>query len=197
MKNNNLDPIRYQDEKGIWCLEEFRDVPGYEGIYQVSDLCRMKTLSRKVKLPSRNCYRQLKTKIMSLSVNSGYLQASLHKDGISEIIRVHVLVGIVFIPNPYKLPFLNHKNGIKIDSRKNNLEWCTHLENMQHAFRTGLVPNGERNHKAKLTDEQVKVMKRLFRINPKTNQSAVARKLNISRSVVNAIYKNRKWKYIN
>lgn len=198
MENNNiLEPIHYQDENGLWVIEEFRDVPNYEGIYQVSDLGRMKSLSRTVRLPSRNLDRRLKEKIMSLSLKNGYPQISLHKERVATVSNVHILVGNVFIENPHNLPFLNHKNGIKTDSRKINLEWCTHLENMQHAFKTGLVPNGERNHKAKLTDEQVKIIKRLFRINPKTNQRAISRKLNISPSVVNAIYKGRKWKYIN
>jgi len=67
---------------------------------------------------------------------------------------------------------------------------------MQHAFCNNLVPNGERNHKAKLSDKKVIAIKRLFRINPKTNQSKIAKKLKVGRSTINAIYKEKKWKYV-
>ncbi len=70
--------------------------------------------------------------------NVGYKMIALTKKGNTKIISMHRLVAIAFIPNPKNKPCINHKNGIKTDNRIKNLEWCTHAENSQHAYRTGL-----------------------------------------------------------
>jgi len=177
--------------------ENWKDIPDYEGFYQASDLGNIKSISRKVYIPKRNIYRQQQEIILTYNPYSKrYPRVSLHKNSEVEIKLIHTIIGLLFVPNPKNLPFLNHINGIKTDPRACNLEWCSHLENMQHAFRTGLVPNGERNHKAKLTNNNVRAIKRLLKNNPKANQSAIARKYGVVRSVINAIVKNRKWIYV-
>lgn len=179
-------------------IEIWKPIPNYESIYEVSNLGRIKSLERTVQLNSRNTTRKLKEKILSLNPYSdSYPIVSLHKNKITEIRQVHKIVALVFNPNPENLPFINHLNGNKKDCRAINLEWCTHLQNMHHAFSTGLIPSGEKSHKAKLSNENVLVIKRLLKINPNTNQSAIARKFNVGRSTINAISKKKKWKYIN
>lgn len=179
-------------EEEIW-----KPIPNYEGLYEVSNLGRVKSLERVVYLPKRKIFRKLKERFLRLNPSSDwYPIVSLHKKSKVEVKQVHKIVGLLFVKNPDNLPYLNHINGIKTDNRSTNLEWCTHLFNMRHAFTTGLIPNGERNHKAKLTDQKVRAIKRLLKINPKTNQKALSEKLNISRSVINAIAKGRKWKYV-
>ncbi len=86
-----------------------------------------------------------------------YRYIYLKKKGKGFTFLVHRLLGICFIPNPENKPEINHKNGIRDDNRLDNLEWCTHQENMQHAYRTGLkrVPfnminqSGRHNNKFK------------------------------------------------
>ena len=99
-------------------------------------------------------------KYLKLGLNKkGYHQIKLYKNNKPIMCRVNRLVALTYISNPKYLLEVNHINGVKTDNRVENLEWVTHLENMQHAWKTGLFDNrnlgGENCHKAKLTQIQV------------------------------------------
>lgn len=86
----------------------------------------------------RNKKRQNKIKKPFLS-EKGYLKVKLYKQtGVAYQRRIHRLVAIAFIPNPYNKPEVNHKNGIKVDCTVDNLEWVTGEENYLHAVKMGL-----------------------------------------------------------
>lgn len=77
--------------------------------------------------------------IMKPKINRyGYSEVSLYKDGQYQTKLVHRLVAENLIPNPKKLPVVNHKNGIKSDNRLENLEWCTYQENTAHAIKNNI-----------------------------------------------------------
>ena len=119
-------------EKGIW-----KDIRGYEWMYQISDFGRVKSLARMVKHMGYS--RIHSQRILKPSKSpAGYWTATLSKDRNHVYKTIHRLVAVAFIINPECKPQVNHKNGIKTDNRLENLEWVTQSENMQHAYRTGL-----------------------------------------------------------
>lgn len=115
--------------------EEWRDIDGFEGMYQISSFGRVKGLKRVV-LHSHSKTKTYEEKIMGISVCSNdYLFIRLSKDNITYNKLVHRLVGDAFIDNPDKLPEINHLFGNKKDNFFLNLEWTTGSKNMKHAYR--------------------------------------------------------------
>lgn len=118
--------------KEIW-----RPVPGYEGIYEVSSLGRIKSLARKT-----NNQTGKKDLIMSpgwIGNKKGYLFVWLCKDGKRTRYSVHRLVATVFIPNPLNLPFVNHKDCNPQNNRVENLEWCDAKYNINYGNRNKIT----------------------------------------------------------
>lgn len=96
--------------------EIWKDIKGYEGLYQVSNLGNVKSLNYK---------RWHKEKIMNMQINKGgYYTISLHKDKKEKRFLVHRLVAEAFIPNIYNLPQINHKDENSLNNNYKNLEWC-------------------------------------------------------------------------
>lgn len=107
--------------------EIWKDIKDYEGLYQVSNNGRIKSL---------NYRRTGKEKILSPKTNpSGYLYINLCKNGITKSYRVHRLVAETYISNPENLPEVNHKDEVKSNNTVKNLEWCTHLYNANYGTR--------------------------------------------------------------
>lgn len=114
-------------------FEEWRPAPGGEGHVEVSNLGRVKRIDH---------YNGLKDHLFTLYKDKdGYLSFGFSIDNVVHSYLVHRLVALAFIPNPENKPDINHISGVKDDNRVVNLEWCTKLENMQHAVRIGLCRN--------------------------------------------------------
>lgn len=107
--------------------EEWRPVKGYEGLYEVSNMGRVKSLH----------YGE--SRILKQSVSSnGHMKVDLNKDRTSNTKQVHRLVAEAFIPNPMNLSVVNHLDGDKHNNCAFNLEWCTYRQNTLHAIKLGL-----------------------------------------------------------
>ena len=123
--------------------EIWKDIAGYEGLYQISSLGRVKSLGNKS--------NHKKPIILKQSLVMQYLCVGLTKNSKGKMYKVHRLVADAFIPNPKNKPQVNHINGNKIDNRVENLEWNTESENLKHAFKNGLKKQyiGSENSRSK------------------------------------------------
>ena len=119
--------------KEIW-----RDVKGYEGLYQVSSDGRVKSLERKDRFG-----RTVKERILKPGINRyGYLMVFLYAGGKRKMLKVHRLVCKAFHENPENKPEVNHINENKTDNRACNLEWSTRKENINHGTRNERAAKG-------------------------------------------------------
>lgn len=117
--------------------EIWKDIEGYEGLYQVSNFGRAKSCARYVKRFSKHVVQKMfiKEKILSFGYTNGYPLISLSKDGFVKKQSIHRLVAIAFIPNPNNLPQVNHIDGNRGNNNIKNLEWVTNTENQRHSWK--------------------------------------------------------------
>jgi len=117
-------------------VEYWKDIKGYKGLYQVSNLGRIKSLERITKY--QNSKRRVKEKIKgTFTGKKGYERVELSKNGQNRKYNVHTLVAKAFLNKKSEKSEVNHINGVKTDNRVENLEWCTHTENIQHMIKCG------------------------------------------------------------
>lgn len=124
---------------------------------------------------------------------SGYLHVRLNCNGKDHSVSIHVLLAQCFIPNYDNLPAVNHIDGNKLNNSLSNLEWCSHSHNMKHAYDKGLkLPMaGEKNCKAKLTNEMVKEI-----IISKEKRRTLSDKYAVSLSTIDSIKRRTTWKKV-
>lgn len=131
--NLDLQDIIYVNSLGEKCVEKWKDIPEYEGLYQVSDLGRVKSLKRPRKKSEKNPNSYIKERIMkaSISISRRYLNTALRKNGIPKSFLVHHLVSITFFnfkPNMGKI-VIDHINNNPLDNRLINLQLITKRHN--------------------------------------------------------------------
>lgn len=165
--------------------EIWKDIPGYEGIYQASTEGRIKRIMHRTHATN---------KLMKYGQNkNGYLHLHLTVNGVGSCLLAHRLIALTFIPNPENKPEVNHKKGIKSDIRVSELEWSTTSENIQHAFDTGLKisSKGSEHGQSKLTEKEVLEI-RASLLSPKE----LSLIYNIKRENIYKILKRERWKHI-
>lgn len=113
-------------------IEQWRDIDGYEELYQVSNIGRIKSLSREIWNGYKHYIRE--EKILSLTINpQGYYKVSLCKNNKVTSFLVHRLVAKAFVLNPNEYNVVNHKDENKLNNSADNLEWCTQKYNFNYS----------------------------------------------------------------
>lgn len=186
---NKLNDLAVGKEE-IW-----KDIQGYEGLYQVSDLGRVKSLERMCPKKNGGAYYH-KEKILRLGTRSrkgkgslGYQQVDLSKDSVSKTMSVHRLVAMAFIPNPQNLPLINHKDENPRNNKANNLEWCNDSYNQSY----GTLPERRKQTCTKpivMCDKEGNELRTFISI----SEAGRVMGINIS-NVVNCLKKNKKTAY--
>lgn len=132
--------------------EEWRDITGYEGLYQISNLGRVKALPKSYVICCKNVVNKTEKILRTGYARGGYKKVELNKNGTAKTCLVHRLVAEAFVPNPTNKPHIDHINTIRDDNRVENLRWVTLKENAANPITHKrkiiigkLKPSGEKN----------------------------------------------------
>lgn len=191
-------------------FEVWKDIKGYEGLYQISNFGNVKALEKSVWNGKTNLYFPEIIRKPNFD-KDGYLNITLSKNSKAKTFKIHRLVAKAFIDNPGNLPEVNHKDGNKSNNFVNNLEWITRSENQKHAFRIGLInQNGPNNAMyGKLGKDNPNSIP-IYQIDINTNQiikkfdsmASAGRKLQVNTGHICQVCKDKrktaygyKWKY--
>ena len=158
--------------------ELWKPIKNYEGLYEISNLGRLKSLGT---------FRH-KGKIKSIRQDKdGYLIATLHKQCKQQTVKIHRLVAEAFIPNPNKLPQVNHKDENKQNNCVDNLEWCTQQYNMSYGSFRSKVAEGHKKAIIQLTLDN-KFIKRW------ASAKDASQQLNLHATAITACCKGKSYK---
>lgn len=123
----------------------WKDVVGYEGIYEVSNTGLIRTHINKTTFTERHGERKWKQRGLRQKISKdNTCRVNLWKDGKPKTFLVHRLVAMAFIPEVPGKDFINHIDGCRLNNVVNNLEWCTYKENANHAFDNDLMPSNNK-----------------------------------------------------
>lgn len=165
-------------------MELFRDIPGFEKLYQISNFGRIKSFKN-------DKFIYLKPRI----VTDNYLAVRLYKNLKGINFKIHRLVAEVFIPKLEDKNQINHKDGDKSNNHVDNLERVTSSENIQHAYNTGLMDvKGSKNPFSKLTEKDLPIIREL--ITQGRSLSSIGKLYNVSRFTIHDIKSGRTWSHL-
>jgi hypothetical protein len=186
-------------------LEIWKDVPGYEGFYKASDRGNFVSCGRVITEihGSRAAVKTYPGRlILPLIYKTGYRYITFSKNGFVKRYRAHIVIAKIFVPNPYNYPEINHKDENKGNNAASNLEWCSHVYNINYGTgnkRKGqsqrgsirIASSGENNHNSKLTENQVKSIYYDIR-----TLKEIANEYSVSFSLISLIKRKKTWKQV-
>lgn len=172
-------------------MEKWKKIDGYK-YYFVSNLGRVKSINDKGNWGDKRTLKIIVRK-------SGYCVVNLnsYSDGGKKMkqYRVHQLVARAFIPNPEKKPTINHLDGNKENNHVDNLEWCTHSENMLHAYKNGLCIREKGVNTTTLTVDDVKEIRKRYK-NENISQYQLSKDYSVVESTIRNVINKTSWKWV-
>ena len=168
--------------------EIWRDVTGYEGLYHVSNLGRVKSLHNN---------KEYILKPRRGKKGKGYFDVSLCKNGKHKTFRLNRLVALAFVDNPENKPEVDHIDTNKTNNRANNLRWVTSAENIAHSIENGLYKSGAECSWAKLTEDDVRYIRKVYTPkHPEFGKIALARKFGVCTMTIYNITSGKRYKNV-
>lgn len=178
--------------------EVWKPITGFECLYEVSNLGRVKSLPRIRKGVNRSggvSFRCYKGSVLSTTKNnSRYVTVTLFKDGEETPALVHRLVAQEFLPNPENKPEVNHKDGDTFNNAVSNLEWCTRKENAIHSTKVLRKNIVEKQPQSKLTEPQVLEIVALSKKN--LTQTEIGEAYGVDRTTIGKILSGKHWSHV-
>ena len=168
-------------------MEEWKNVIGYEGLYEVSNTGQVRSLDRYVKYSNGRIHLH-KGKVLSpVKDKYGYLTVVLSCNGKQKTIKIHRLVAQAFLPNPDNLPQVNHRDEVKLNNCVDNLEWCSAKYNLSYGtarirerdtkikngYYTGLSKEEYRKKWCQENKDKIREINRRYYLNRKMIQNNV------------------------
>lgn len=178
--------------------EIWKDIIGFEGYYQVSNLARIKRLPRLSKHSYPGYFKPYGERITENTIKNPkkYISAKLTVNGITYTRQMHRVVLMAFVPCPGSEYVVNHKDGDKHNNHLENLEWVTQKDNIRHAKLMGLAryAKGDDSGASKITEEFVRIIKKM--LSDGVIQKQIAKHFGISAKMVTDINTGRTWKHV-
>ena len=170
--------------------EQWKDIEGFEGFYQVSNRGRVRSVTREVN------GRRYRSRIMKPVLRQGYWCVGLRKVGVGSAPAIHRLMAAAFLPNPDNNPEVIHINGVRTDNRLSNLKWGDHADAQTIAWAQGKHEGsrpvrGEDVHTAQLTEEEAR---RILLSKEKTD--VLAQRYKVSLSAIKHLRRGRSWRHL-
>ena len=172
--------------------EIWKDIPGYEGYYKASNMGRIKALKRWVN--DFKGGRTARERILKDGYSNGYRNIVLSKKGVKRTFRVCRIIALTFKKNTKNYPVVCHNNGRRDDDRAVNLRWDTYENNEKDKLIHNTRLLGEQIWNSKLKEKDVKLIKKLLKINFK--QKLIAKMFNISKYTISDIKREKTWKHV-
>ena len=176
--------------------EQWKDIPGYAGLYQVSNMGNVKSLDRRVDNGQGGTNIVQERILKPICSTNGYAHVSPSRNGKVKNCLVHRLVLMTFNRMPEDGEGCNHINGVKDDNRIENLEWTTQLENIRHAIDVlGKDTKGEGNGHSKLTEADVLEIRKLHATG-RYLQRELGKMFGVDKTTIGCMVRRDTWTHI-